>query len=343
MEIIGYRIKTDDVIKEINQKNYQNIILQLPEGLKPQTKKIIDFFEKETDAEFFVSAESCFGACDLINKDFYNDTKIDAIVQIGHTSIPDYEKQKTPYFFLNAESKKDTLEVVKKTVKHLDGKKIGLCTTAQHLHEIKKIQNFLSEKNIEPIIGKGDSRIKHSGQILGCNFSSAKNIENQVDAYLYIGSGSFHPLGLLLSTDKPVIAADPYSKQIKIKELDTLKESILRQRYGAIASCKHAESYAVVVCTKIGQNRYPDAKKIKKTIEKTGKKVVIVLVDFFSPDSFENFRDFDCIVSTACPRIAIDDYRQYKKPVITPVELEIVLGLKNWDEYVFDEIKGEKN
>ena len=41
---------------------------------------------------------------------------------------------------------------------------------------------------------------------------------------------------------------------------------------------------------------------------------------------------------TACPRIAIDDSAMYKKPVITPQELEIVLGLRDWDDYLMDEI-----
>jgi 2-(3-amino-3-carboxypropyl)histidine synthase len=48
----------------------------------------------------------------------------------------------------------------------------------------------------------------------------------------------------------------------------------------------------------------------------------------------------DCFVSTACPRIAIDDYMQYKVPIITPIELDILLGYKKWDDYIFDEISG---
>lgn len=344
MEIIGYKINLDATIEQINKKKYKNIVLQLPAGLKTQAKKIADFLKEKTNADILLLGETCFGACDLLKPENFDDLNIDAIVQIGHTSIPDYEKQKTPYFFVNAESKKDTMEVIEKTVKYIDeDKKIGLCTTAQHLHEIKKIQNFFSEINIETIVGEGDSRIKYPGQILGCNFSSAKNIEDKIDVYLYVGSGVFHPLGLILSSDKPVIAADPYSKQVKTEELNTLKDTVLRQRYGAIANCKHAKSFGIVVCSKIGQQRYNLAKNLKKKIVDSGKEAFIVLVDFFSPESLESFRGFDCYVSTACPRIAIDDYRIYKKPVITPVELDIVLGLKKWDSYVFDEIKGKKD
>lgn len=343
MDIIGYEINLEEIKDQIKNDDYHNIVLQLPEGLKTQAKKIVDFLEDRSDVEVFLSAENCFGACDLFRTNSFDDIKIDAVVQIGHTSIPDYEKQKIPYFFVNAKSKRDTLEVVKKALKYLDGEKVGLCTTAQHLHEIEKIKKFLFENNIEVIAGQGDSRIKYPGQILGCNFSSAKNIDENVDVYLYVGSGSFHPLGLLLSTDKQVIAVDPYSKQVKLEELDSLKDTILRQRYGAIANCKNAESFAVLVCSKIGQNRFDLAETLKKKIEDSGRNASIFLLDFFSPDSLSGYRNFDCYVSTACPRIAIDDYRQYKKPIVTPVELEIILGLKKWDSYVFDEIQGEKN
>ena len=54
------------------------------------------------------------------------------------------------------------------------------------------------------------------------------------------------------------------------------------------------------------------------------------LIDFYPVDVF---------VNTACPRIAIDDAVKYAKPMITPYELEVVLGEKKWEDgYKFDEI-----
>lgn len=343
MEIIGYNIDFNEVIDKVNKNNYKNIVLQLPDGLKTQAKKIVDFLEEKTNAEFIISAESCFGACDLLNIDDLNSLDFDCVVQIGHTSIPDYEKQKIPYLFINALSNIDTIDVLKKTVKYLKGKKVGVLTTSQHLHELDKINNFFLQKNIKAVIGKGDSRIKYPAQILGCNFSSAKKIEDEVDVFLYIGSGMFHPIGLKLFTVKPVISADPYTKLVKIKELEDLKDTILRQRYGAIANCKNAKNFAIIVCSKTGQCRYDLALKLKKMINNSNRNAYICCVDFFSPVFFESFRGFDCFVSTACPRIAIDDYSLYKKPIINPVELEVVLGLREWDNYVFDEIKGLKD
>ena len=60
-------------------------------------------------------------------------------------------------------------------------------------------------------------------------------------------------------------------------------------------------------------------------------------MDYVSPDLLLPY-NLDAFVMTACPRIAIDDSAMYKKPVLTPNELEIVLGIKEWDEYQMDEI-----
>ncbi len=49
----------------------------------------------------------------------------------------------------------------------------------------------------------------------------------------------------------------------------------------------------------------------------------------------------DAYVSTVCPRVAIDDASRFTVPVLTPVEFDIIKGLKKWDQLAFDEIRGD--
>ncbi|MEM4645842.1 MAG: diphthamide synthesis protein, partial [Archaeoglobaceae archaeon] len=46
---------------------------------------------------------------------------------------------------------------------------------------------------------------------------------------------------------------------------------------------------------------------------------------------------FDFYVNTACPRISYDDYKRFSKPIITPQEFEVLIGLK--EEIEMDEFK----
>jgi len=153
-----------------------------------------------------------------------------------------------------------------------------------------------------------------------------------------MGSGTFHPVGLSLSTRKPVIAADPYTNTVKKQEIDDLKNNILRQRYGAIVASKNAHRFGILISSKRGQQRIALARELHRLLTSLHRTSILIVLDRFTPEALQGFTDIDCYVSTACPRIAIDDYLTYKKPIITPVELEIVLGKRAWEEYVFDEI-----
>ncbi len=337
MKISSYNIDLESAVKEIKEKDYKRIVLQLPEGLKIYASDFVKYLETETNAEFVVYSDPCFGACDLICSDV-KEIGVDFIIQIGHLPIPSLKENTLPTMFVNAFVDFNVEKLVKRVVPKLDSKKIGLVATAQHVHLLDNVKQILSEADFEVFISEGDGRIDSKGQILGCNFSAANNLKDKVDMFLFIGSGTFHAMGLILSTKKPVVAVDPYTLEIKKEEIDDLKDMTLKQRYGAIASCRDAKTFGIIIGLKKGQERSNLAYDLKKMIESNGKKAMVFAMNHFSPQFLEGFRGVNCFVSTSCPRIAIDDYIQYKIPVITPVELKILLGIKKWEDFKFDEI-----
>lgn len=340
MKISTYEIDFEQIIGEINKEKYKKILIQLPEGLKYHTETIQSEIQKNNDIELLFTADPCYGACDIPCYQSMKLMEIDAMIQVGHTEIPSMKTiyENIPIYFINALSTIPIDEIIEKSCDHLVGKNIRIVTTAQHLHTLKKVKEILKSKGYHPIISKGDKRICAEGQILGCNFSCAKTNADTIDSYLYIGSGMFHPLGLTLSTKKQVIIADPYSNNIKKDELADLKDEVLRQRYGAIAHAKTAKKFGILICTKPGQQRIQQAEHIKHILTKHNKKSIMLTMDAITPIYLQNYPNIDCFISTACPRIAIDDYRQYKTTILTPIELEITLGILPFEEYHFDEI-----
>ncbi len=337
MKIPGYVIDIEVAVESINKNGYKSIAVQIPEGLKKNAWKIVKFLEEETKSKIIVIADPCFGACDIANCELKN-IDIDFLIQIGHTELPTIKNYWIPSIFINAKSKLEISDVIEKAIPKLTGEKIGILTTAQHLHKISEIKKILKNKGFQPIASKGDGRISTEGQILGCNFTAAIQISESVDSFLFIGSGNFHPLGILISTSKPTVAADPYTNSVKTNELEELKDTILRQRYGAIANSGNAKKFAILVGLKRGQQRIKLVEEIKNLLDSHGKKSINIAMDNFSFSFLQGFSDIDCFISTACPRIAIDDYLQYKIPIITPQELEIVLNKKKWEDYCFDQI-----
>ena len=337
LEISGYILDFKESISEIKKNKYKKILLQIPEGLKTYFKNIVGFLQGNTDCDLLISADPCFGACDLCYSEVL-DVKVDCIIQIGHLAIPNIKDYVVPTFFVNSKSSIDISKIVEKAIPQLKGKKIGLVSTAQHVHILDSVGKTLEKNGFQYLLEKGDERIYSKGQILGCNFSSAKIIKDKVDCFLYIGSGNFHPLGLLLSTNKPVIVCDPFSNEIRKDEIEELKDMVLRQRYGAIARSKDANTFGIIIGYKKGQQRKNLANELIEKIKSKNKYAYIFTSNLLIPTNLESYRDIDCFVSTACPRIAIDDYMQYKIPIITPIELDILLGFKKWDDYQFDQI-----
>ncbi len=254
-------------------------------------------------------------------------THVDVLFHFGHAhrSVDDV-------IFIETRSDVDIRPVMEQAVKILKGDVIGLITTVQHVHKLEEAHDILSRHGKTCIIGRVDSRLKYKGQVLGCNFSAA---QVNADEFIYIGSGNFHPLGVTLATSKRVIIADPMSNEVR----ETNPEPILRQRHAIIARALDAETFGIIICTKSGQMRVDLADKLWKKARKKGLVAYLISMDEITPERLNSFKA-DAFVNTGCPRIAIDDVAMFKVPMLTPIEFEVVLGERGWDEIEFDEILG---
>ncbi|MFH1210332.1 MAG: diphthamide synthesis protein [archaeon] len=185
--------------------------------------------------------------------------------------------------FIEAKYNKDIREVLKKA--KIKGK-VGILTTAQHIHQIKEAQKTIKNS----VIG---------GQILGCNFKNAEKIKNKVDAFLFIGSGDFHPLELALRTGKEVYVANPYNNQItKISKEEVEKKK--KEIKGKYLKFLNAKKVGILVSTKPGQNNIKKAIELRKKIKK---ETYIFIFNTLRENELENFPDIDIFINTACPRI----------------------------------------
>jgi 2-(3-amino-3-carboxypropyl)histidine synthase len=327
--MVNYQLQEKEVIDKIKDIGALLVGLQFPDGLKVHAVNLARKIEKETNATTLISGAACYGACDL--SDIEMQGLVDLLVHFGHTPLPlDY---KVPVMFVEAFSQIDVMESVKAALDLLsEYHRIGLVTTTQHLNMIEEVSHFLEENGKEVLMGEGQGTLK--GQILGCNFSSASKLS--VDAFLYLGSGNFHPVGLKLSTGKNVVVADPYMNEARI--IDNITDRMMRIRFAKIAKSMDAERFGVIVSSKEGQYRFELAKRLKGMIQDNNKEAYLILLDNIRPELLMAFRDLDAFVVTACPRIAIDDAQMYEKPLLTSYELEIALGIRKWEDYQIDEI-----
>jgi 2-(3-amino-3-carboxypropyl)histidine synthase len=193
--------------------------------------------------------------------------------------------------FIEAKSNANIKKAVEKAVKLLP-KKVGIVITAQHKHKLKEIKEILEKNKIKVEIG---------GQILGCDVSAANKIKNKVDAFLYVGSGRFHPIGVQLETGKRVIMANPLTNEAKLLEKQEV-EKIKKQQKGALLKFLSSKEIGIIVSLKPGQNKLKKALELKRKLK--DKNSYIFIADTINPAEFENFPFIECWVNTACPRFA---------------------------------------
>jgi 2-(3-amino-3-carboxypropyl)histidine synthase len=299
--------------------------LQAPEGLKRATPNIAKQISRLTGAEVIISGDPCFGACDV---DMDLCREVDLMLHLGHSELGESPSN---VVFLEARMRDDLRPVVQKACGILRTKRVGVATTIQHIHKLNEALAVLKDHGIEGVLGPAGGRIKHPGQVLGCSYRAAKGLD--VDEYLFIGTGQFHPLGIALATGKRVVVADPASGNVS--EIDT--DPMLRRRFGAISRALNARKFAILVSKKPGQKRLQLARRIKALGEAKGLEMFLVYLDNIEPDRLLNI-GAEAAVSTACPRVALDDAAKYKIPILTPPEFEVLLDERKWVEYAFDEI-----
>ncbi|MFC6732441.1 MULTISPECIES: diphthamide biosynthesis enzyme Dph2 [unclassified Haladaptatus] len=312
------------IIEAVEERDAKKVGLQFPEGLKRRGPAVADDLRQllPDDVTVMISGQPCYGACDL---DTFLMRRTDVFVHFGHSPMKESDKIIYVPLFSNVE----VTPIMEEALAELDGDDVGLVTTAQHMNRFDEMRDFLEDEGFTVHTRRGDDRLTHEGQVLGCNYASA---DIDADQVLYVGGGKFHPLGLAMEhPDKKVVIADPVNMVVTIADT----EKFLKQRYASVHKAMDAETWGVIFCTKIGQGRWEIAQEILENNENA----YLITMDEVTPDRLLNF-GFDAYVNTGCPRITTDDGPRFNKPMLTPGEYEIAIGEKPLDELEFDTFHG---
>lgn len=302
-------INEQELLQKIEMhKNVCEITVQAPEGLKRRALEIAEFLEN-AGYTVFISADPCYGACDL--KEYG-----DLLVHVGHTEI--YSPQ-VPVIFVEVNDDFDFIPVLTKHLKRIP-RTVGLLTTAQHKQQVPRVVSFLENHGVQPILGKG-VRTQFEGQILGCDLTAAVCIQDKVDAFLYLGTGTFHPLGAAIATKKSV-----YRVYETVEKVDP--RTLLKKRHALIFAASQGQKIGIVMSTKRGQFRKKEALGIREYLKEKGKTTYLFIVDEIRP---EILYGCDAYVVCACPRIALDDASLFEKPVLTCKEVTLLFEEKEYE------------
>ena len=213
------------------------------------------------------------------------------------------------------------VKLVPETIKYLKDNnytKVGLYASVQFVNQLDEVRKQLDENDIKFITSKPD-RTHVQGQLLGCdNYHDSLNLEEDIDCYLYIGDGKFHPLALVYAQKdckeiKKIICNDPLSNKLNFMTIEDIK-IILKKYRGSLMKFLVKDTVGVLITIKPGQEHYQPALKLEENYP--DKKFYYFVDNVISFDQLENFNFIDVWVNTACPRIGFDDQEKFTRGVI---------------------------
>ena len=91
----GFDFEEERIKQEITKLGVKRVLIQMPEGLKPEAPRLAKIIEK-SGALPIISADPCYGACDLAVNEA-EDLGVDIIVHFGHSKILKHEAIPTIY------------------------------------------------------------------------------------------------------------------------------------------------------------------------------------------------------------------------------------------------------
>jgi len=316
--------------EDLRRGGYRRLVLVVPGGLVRRAQEMAHTLSRETGADVISLTRSCFGACDLPSPEEAPGAQ--AIVTLGHAPIPNMRLDRPTYFVEMRSNEGDPLRLAEAVSKAGLPSNLGLVYAIQHQNLVAPLVEALREKGIQARLGGGDRRLAYPGQALGCNYTSAESIRGEVEGFLFLGTGLFHPLGLALAVDKPVWALDPLREEIE-PPID--REAMIRRRLLTIAQAQDARTWGILVSSFAGQNRWAMAERLADRANRHGREPQILVFRRLDPRDLLG-RNLDAYVCTACPRIALDDGALYDRPMLTPPEFLSALGERPLLPYTFD-------
>jgi len=321
-------------IARIKASGAKKVLVQAPEGLKTQLQGIGSALEK-AGIEAVLSCEPCYGACDLRDAEAKR-LGCDLLLHIGHAQLGQTAaKPSLPVIYEEYPMEADPSKALNEGMDALGAyRRIGLVTTVQYIYLLDSAKKLLESKGKLVFIGKGPGRAKsnplagpesiakgrakHPGQVLGCDHGAAKAVEDRVDAFIFMGTGRFHALGLAAAVSKPVLFLDLESGSLTDMKADSDRQA--RIRFASIEKAKNCNAFGVIISTKPGQSVLKLAEDVKRKLESKGRNAWILAMDNISPDKLMGLK-LDCLVNCACPRLS-EDAAQFRKPIINPEEID---------------------
>ncbi|KAL8814377.1 MAG: hypothetical protein Q9223_006394 [Gallowayella weberi] len=320
----NYSFEIHKTIHRIRSSASKKIALQFPEGLLLFATTISDILTRFCPGtETLIMGDVTYGACCI---DDYTARALgcELLVHYAHSClIPvDVTKIKTLYVFVDISI--DTSHLIATLERNFDsGKTIAMVGTIQFNATLHNVRPVLERAGFKVIVPQITPLSK--GEILGC--TSPRLSDDAADLILYLGDGRFHlESAMIHNPSLPAYRYDPYSRKLTRETYDHEDMHDLRRQ--AIQQGKKAKKWGLILGSLGRQGNPHTMTMIEERLNERNIPFINLLLSEIFPGKLAMMDDVDCWVQIACPRLSIDWGYAFPKPLLTPYEALIALGVR---------------
>ena len=326
----NYSFEIPKTIHRIRTSGSKKVALQMPEGLLLFATTISDILTQFCPGiETLIMGDVTYGACCI---DDYTARALgcDLLVHYAHSClIPvDVTKIKTLYVFVDISI--DTAHLLNSIERNFaTGKTIALVGTIQFNATIHGVKSSLEKAGFTVLVPQIAPLSK--GEILGCTSPRLKD-DDKIDLILYLGDGRFHLESIMIHNPSiPAYRYDPYSRKLTRETYEHDEMRTLRS--SAISTAKKATKWGLILGSLGRQGNPHTMALIERRLKEKGIPFINLLLSEIFPGKLAMMSDVECWVQVACPRLSIDWGYAFPRPLLTPYEALVVLGVREgWEK-----------
>ncbi|KAK2742801.1 Diphthamide biosynthesis protein 1 [Myotisia sp. PD_48] len=320
----NYSFEIPKTIHRIRSAGSKRVALQFPEGLLLFATTISDILSQFCPGiETLIMGDVTYGACCI---DDYTARALgcDLLVHYAHSCLVpvDVTSIKTLYIFVDIGI--DTQNLIATLERNFQpSTRIAIVGTIQFNATLHGLRPVLEKAGFHIVVPQIMPLSK--GEILGC--TSPQLPADQVDVLLYLGDGRFHLESAMIHNPSiPAYRYDPYSRILSRERYE--HEEMQDLRRNAIENAKSAKQWGIILGS-LGRQGNPNTMAmIGKCLDDKGIPYIHLLLSEIFPGKLASMPDVECWVQIACPRLSIDWGYAFPKPLLTPFEALVALGIK---------------
>ncbi|KAF2741001.1 diphthamide biosynthesis protein 1 [Polyplosphaeria fusca] len=333
----NYNFEIQKCIHRIRTSGAKNIALQFPEGLLLFATTISDILTQFCPGTTTtIMGDVTYGAC-CIDDFTARALGCDLLIHYAHSCLIPVAVTKIATLYIFVSISIDTTHLLNTITQNFPtGKTIALVGTIQFNATLHGIVPLLRREGYNAIVPQIAPLSK--GEILGCTSPSLAikpgqldkkgNEEPVPDMLLYLGDGRFHLESAMIAN--PTLAAyryDPYSRRLTHETYE--HDSLYNLRRQAVLTARKARTWGIILGSLGRQGNPHTLNLIENELKRQGMKCILLLLSEIFPGKLAMMSDVECWVQIACPRLSIDWGYAFQRPLLSPYEALVALGVRD--------------